>query len=511
MSRLTQVRTNDRVLALLTGTIVSAAVIAALYLAQRVLIPVALAVFFAFLLTPVVMQIQRWGFPRVLAVITVALFAVAVVLGFGWLVTGQIVGLGRELPDYTANVKKKIEAVQAIGKTGPWHGLEAMLQDLRAGPDDRKTPDPSGREPDPPLHAPQIVPEVVDRPEPLWLQWLPGIFRPASEFLGQVGLIIVLAVFILLAREDLRNRFIQLLGHGRLTVTTKAVDDASQRLSRFLLMQLVINLSFGLCVAVGLALIGVRYAILWGVLATVMRFVPYIGTPIAAIFPVLLSIAQFESWLEPGLVVTLLLGLELLTANVFEPLFFGRSIGVSAVALLVAAAFWAFLWGPIGLVLSCPLTVCLVVLGKYVPYLAFLNVLLSDEPALAEDFTYYQRLSARDEDEATDIVLEYAKNHPLDDVYDALLIPALTYVDRDRQNEGVDEDDVLFVQDTTRQILADVQAARQERKVKAEPAAAGRKLLEGRDTVRILGIPSRGPSDEIALEMLRQPASGSAM
>ena len=251
-------------------------------------------------------------------------------------------------------------------------------------------------------------------------------------------------------------------------------------------------------------LIGVQYALLWGVLCGVMRYIPYIGSPFAALFPLVLSVAQFEGWLEPALVCGLFVGLELVTANVFEPWLFGHSIGVSAVALLIAAAFWAFLWGPVGLVLSCPLTVCLVVLGKYVPQLEFLAILLGDEPPLDEDSTYYQRLSAHDQDEAEDIVLDYIKDHGPDAVYDALLIPALVNAGRDLQRQGLDDADVKFIHEATREILVTIEDARLERKTKEPVAAAGKNQHEDLTAVEILGVAARGEPDELGLEMLRQ-------
>jgi predicted PurR-regulated permease PerM len=508
MARVNPPSSNEKALLLLCATIVGAAAIGVLYVAQRVLMPVALALFFAFLLTPVVIKFQRWGLHRVVAVLSVTLLTAALFLGFGWLVVSQMVGLAGNLPSYTENINKKIAAVRALGEDTVWSRLETMIHKLGVEPDVPEAANPKDGLTTPETPIQQPAPVVINQAEKPWLSWLASSVSPAAEFLGQVGLIIVLVVFMLLSREDLRNRFIRLIGHGRLTVTTKAVDDASQRLSRFLLVQLTINASFGLCVTLGLTLIGVDYALLWGFLIGVLRYVPYIGSPIAALFPIVLSIAQFDGWLQPALVAVLILGLELVAANVFEPWLFGHSIGVSPIALLIAAAFWAFLWGPIGLVLSCPLTVCLVVLGKYVPNLEFLTVLLGKEPALAEDFTYYHRLSAHDQDEATDIVLEHIKDHPIDEVYDSLLIPALTYAERDLQHKGLDEDDVHFVHETTREILADVEGVRQERQAAAEPPASTENLRPVPDRVRILGIPARGQSDAIALEMLRQMLEG---
>jgi hypothetical protein len=286
------------------------------------------------------------------------------------------------------------------------------------------------------------------------------------------------------------------------------VDDASQRLSRFLLAQALLNGTFGVCVAVGLSLLGVDYAILWGFIGALMRYLPYIGSPLAAVFPVTLSLVQFDAWWPAVVVLVMILGLEALCGNVLEPIFYGHSIGVSAVALLVAAAFWTFLWGPIGLVLSAPLTVCLVVLGKYVPYLRFLSVLLGDKPALDEDTTFYQRLSAHDQEEATRIALAYARSHPPQQTYDELLIPALTYAARDHQHGGLDAEDLRFARASIRAILADIGAAHGVLVCTEIPKALAADRAPVRSRIRILGVAARDENDELGLEMLRHLLAG---
>ncbi len=229
------------------------------------------------------------------------------------------------------------------------------------------------------------------------------------EYLGELALAIILVIFMLQKREELRNRLIRLMGRGRIATATKFVDEAGQRISRFLLMQAMVNGTFGLVLAGGLLLIGVKYALLWGFLAAMLRYLPYIGAYLAAVFPISLGLAMFDGWGTVFMVAGLFVVLELIAANFVEPWLYGQSMGVSEIALLVAAAFWAVLWGPIGLVLSSPLTVCLVMLGRYVPQLEFLAVLLGDEPALDPSVSFYQRLLARDQDEAEDLVLEHVK------------------------------------------------------------------------------------------------------
>jgi hypothetical protein len=330
------------------------------------------------------------------------------------------------------------------------------------------------------------------------------LLGPVAELLGCLGLTLVLVVFMLLKREDLRNRLIRLVGHGRITVTTKAVDDAGQRISRFLRMQFIINCGFGLTMTAGLLAIRVPHALLWGFLAALLRYVPYLGSTVTALVLITVSMAVFPGWLQPILVVALIVVLELTAANVMEPWLFSQSMGVSEVALLVAAAFWAFLWGPVGLVLSSPLTVCLVVLGKYVPQLEFLDVLLGDEPPLEADVSYYQRLLARDQDEAAQLVLTQAKTSTPEQVCDALLVPALNYVKRDRERDELTEADEQFVLRATREIVEDLgerQAAAAVAAGAGPPAEAGagppRKTL-------VLGCPGHDEADALALAMLKQ-------
>ena len=238
---------------------------------------------------------------------------------------------------------------------------------------------------------------------------------------------------MLLKYEDLRNRLIGLVGSGQLTVTTRALDDAGQRISRYLLMQFIINGSYGLAAGLGLFFLGVPYAVLWGFLAAVFRYIPYVGPWIAAFFPIIISLVAFPGWGQLALVIGLFVLLELWSNLLMEPWLYGHSIGVSEVGLLVVTGFWTWLWGPIGLVLATPLTVCLVVLGRHVPQLHFFDLLFGKAPALAPPVIYYQRLLARDQEEATEVVEDYVKAHSLEKVYDEVLIPALLLAWQDRQ------------------------------------------------------------------------------
>jgi predicted PurR-regulated permease PerM len=497
----------QRALIILTSTVVGVVAVSCLYWAQKVFIPVALAVFLTFLLAPLVSFLQRHRLGRTPSVLLVVLAAALTMGGLGWLVTAEVTSLGGELPTYTKNITGKIRSLRHMGPGSITDRLDKMIQDITGAWNAPPTVPEAGagdQSSEPVVATPAKPPAVVMQPDsPAWLSRLPAVLGSVVESLGGLALALVLVVFMLLKREDLRNRLIRLVGHGRLTVTTKAVDDAGQRLSRYLLMQVMINGSYGAALAVGLLLIGVPHALLWGFLAALLRYVPYLGNLITCVVVMTLSLAAFPGWMQPFFVLGLLVGLELATYNIMEPWLFSQSTGVSEVAVLVAAAFWAFLWGPVGLVLSNPLTVCLVVLGKYVAQLEFLNVLLGDEPALDPDVTYYQRLLARDQDEATQLVLAHAKTASPEQLYDSVLVPALNYVKHDRARGDLTEDDEQFVLRATGEIVEDL--GERQVAVAAETSAPA----EGSDApaprrVRVLGCPGHGEADRLSLEMLQQ-------
>jgi len=313
---------------------------------------------------------------------------------------------------------------------------------------------------------------------------------------------------MLIQREDLRNRLIRLVGYGRLTTTTRALEEASQRISRYLLMQSIINVFFGLTVAIALWLIGLPYALLWGFLAAMLRFIPYVGPWAAAIMPSALSMIVFEGWLWTALVAAVFLVLELINNMILEPLLYGESAGVSEVGLLVAIAFWTWLWGPVGLILATPLTVCVVVLSKYVPQLDFISVLMSDEPVMKSDISFYQRLLAGDQDEAAGIVEEHLKTHPVEKIYDEVLVPALNYVKRDRSLGRLAENDQQLIFQATREILEDLDESKPESS--SNPTTFSEATMIDQNSpstapkVLIVGCPVRDEANELALLMFWQ-------
>ena len=465
---------------------------ATLYWAQKILIPVALAVLLAFVLNPIVAVVQRRGLSRVPSVILVACLSFLFLGGIGFGLTLQLKELAAELPKYNENVAKKVAGLREIGQ-GKWlQGLEEMLKETLEGDAlDEKTEKGSPTE------------VLAVRMQPNGAFTFDRVAAPTAEFLATAVLVIVLVIFMLILREELRNRLIQLIGRGRLIHTTRAIEEAGRSLSRFLFMQFVVNGSFGLVLGLGLYFFGVPYPLLWGILAATLRFVPYMGTWLAVGLILLFSVAVTPTWTLPLLVITFVVVLELSTAYVVEPLLFGHSTGVSPIALVVAAAFWLWLWGPIGLVLSTPLTACLVVLGRYVPRLEFLSVLLGAKSVMDPEFTYYQRLLARDQDEATDVVNLYLRTHSPETVYDAVLVPALVLAKRDRDSGELSPDDERFIFQVTQAILDDLDlappivagAVEAAPKVSTQPPS--RKIL-------VLACPACDEADELALRMLRR-------
>lgn len=490
----------------LTATVVSVVAITCLYWARTVFIPVALAIFLTFLLAPLITVLQRYGLRRLPAVLLVVMLAAAVLGGGAWLVTAQVTSLAGEVPKYTENIKGKVKSLRHLARGSVTGGLEKMIQEI-SGAWNSPTTNRERKQREKPavLASDKPTAVVLESESPTWMARLPALLSSLLEMLGGLALSLVLVVFMLLKREDLRNRLIRLMSHGRITVMTKALDEAGQRISRFLLMQLIVNSTVGFTVGISLLAIGVQYALLWGFVAAILRYIPYIGVWIASLPPIILSLAMFEGWVQPLLVISLFLTIELLASNVAEPRLYGHSIGVSEVALLVAAAFWAFLWGPIGLILSSPLTVCLVVLGKYVPQLEFLDVLLGDEPPLDAHVTFYQRLLARDQDEATQLILAQAKAASPEQVYDEFLVPALNCAKRDRERDDLTESDEQFVIEAIREIMEDL-GERQDAAAQAREAIDPEERANASALVRlrILACPARDEADRLSLEMMRQ-------
>ncbi len=405
------------------------AVITVLHFGQDVLIPVALAVMLAFLLTPLVSRLERWGLNRPIAVTVATLVAFALLAVLVYMVVAQFLQLVQDLPSYRDNLLAKIRTFDGGTQSGALErGVETVdelskeLQKSAPG-----KPEASG------VTKVQIV-----EPPPNVAQVLRSLFGPLIGPLSTAAVVIVFVIFMLLQREDLRDRLVRLLGARQMHTTVTALDDAAQRVSRYLLMQTLINSIQGALVAGGLYGLGVPNAVLWGALTIALRFIPYLGPMLAAAGPVALAMAFFPGWTQPLMVVGLILTLELITNNVLEPKLYGSSVGVSSFALIVAAVFWTWLWGTAGLFLATPLTVCLAVMGKYIPQLEFVSVILGDQPVLELPERVYQRLLANDVEEAQDMIDEAVKNSSLLEVIDQIVIPALRFVEQDHERGAID-------------------------------------------------------------------------
>jgi predicted PurR-regulated permease PerM len=463
-------------------------VIVVLYWAQAVLVPIALAVLLTFVLTPPVSWLERWlgRVPAVLAAVTLAFIVLGVV---GWGLARQMDHLADDLPSYRVNILAKIADVRGAGKGGSVEKLQETIEGIKT--DLGQSSAPTGTSSRPIVVTSELVTGFPG------FSWLGPIVGPV----GTAGLVLALVIFMLLERRDLRDRLIGLFGHGHLTVTTKAFDEAGTRVSRQLLMQSLVNLVYGIAAGMGLYVLGVPYPMVWAALGAALRFIPYIGPVIGAGAPILVSLAALPGWAGPLWVVGLFVVLELFTNLVLETVLYAGAAGVSQVALLVSLAFWTWLWGPLGLLMATPLTVCLVVLGKHVPGLEFVGMLMADTPALAPEFGYYQRLLARDQSEAADLIEQHIKTQAPLSVYDALLLPALNYAERDRLEQRLSLDEETAVIDATRELLSD--AAESIRRLQPEPSSPDDPALAGaRKPLRVLGLATNGIADELALQML---------
>ncbi len=464
-------------------------VVVVLYWAQAVLVPMALAILLTFVLTPPVTWLER-RVGRAAAVFTVVSLLFGVVALAGWGLARQMNHLAEDLPLYRVNILEKIADVRVAGKGGSVEKLQQTIDDITT--DLEKSEAPKGTVTRPVVVTSEKVPAFSG------FGWLAPIVGP----LGTAGLVLVLVIFMLLERRDLRDRLISLFGPGRLTITTKAFDEAGSRVSRQLLMQSLVNLLYGVVAGIGLYLLGVPYALVWAALGAALRFIPYLGPVLAAGAPILVSLAALPGWTGPLSVIGLFIALELFTNLVLETVLYAGAAGVSQVALLVSVAFWTWLWGPLGLLMATPLTVCLVVLGKHVPGLEFVGLLIADAPALAPDYAYYQRLLARDQSEAADLIERHIDVEPPRSVYDALLLPALDYAERDRLEGRLSLEEETAVLDATRELLSEAAELIRRSDLDPELPADDPSPLGPRAPLRVLGYAVNGAADELALAML---------
>jgi predicted PurR-regulated permease PerM len=440
-----------------TAVLVVGGIVAALYFARDVLVPIALAVLLSFVLAPLVRRLQSWRFPRIIAVFIVAIFAFSIIFGLGAFMVSQVSQLANDLPRYQSTLTDKIQSLQGVAAgVGPLERASDVLKDLKKQldkPVDARTPDLSlGSQ----AQSNRPIPVEVRQPDPGALQMLGALIEPLIHPLTTTGIVVIFVIFILLQQSDLRNRLVRLAGAKDLHRTTAALDDAGQRLSRLFLTQLVLNASFGVVIGLALWLIGVPSAPLWGMLAMIMRFVPYIGALISAVFPIVLAAAVGPGWTMVLMTAALFLIAESIVGQAIEPLIYGHSTGLSPVAVITAATFWTWLWGPIGLILATPLTMCLVVLGRYVDQLKFLDVMFGDEPPLTPAELIYQRMLARDPVEAADQARVFLKENPLTAYYDEILLEGLRLAQADAQRGSLDEAQMRRIRDAVADIVDDL-------------------------------------------------------
>jgi len=484
--------------------------IASLYFAREILIPLAFAFILTFVLSPVVALLQRSRIGRAPSVAVTVLVTMAVTACVGWIIAIQLVNVAEELPKYAQNIHTKMEALR-IPTKGPLglavNSLKEIARELSSpgAPSPDPSPAPQNRKQRTAPSTPGLpMPVQIVQPPANGLDYLRNLVQPVLRPLGLTGLVLIFTVFMLIKRFDLSHRLLRLVGVGQINIMTQALDDAAQRVSRYLLMQFLVNAGFGTLFGFGLYCIGVPNPALWGVVAGILRIVPYVGTMVAALLPIALSLAAFDSWLPPLLVFLLFAGLETIIANFVEPWLYGANTGISSLALLVAAVFWTILWGPAGLILSTPLTVCVVVLGRYVPQLSFLHILLGDEAVLGAEAQVYQRLLAMDQPEAHAVVERFLKEKPLVELYDSVLIPALSLAEQDRHKGAIDKTREEFLFISINDLIAELSEYQMAHDSSpAEDASAEPGPAECL-SARIICLPANDRADEVTAAMLAQ-------
>lgn len=524
-----QVRVSAADLPSLAGLLtlaVSLVTVAALYLARDLLIPLTLAVLLSFVLAPLVRLLRRARLPWPPAVLIAVLLALAVLLAVGGVIGAQIAGLADDLPRYETTIRKKVDTVQEL-TIGRVNRFLARIDELRGsksalggsssisgggeqssgegGSSDGASPDGAAA-----AASSKTAPTTI----------LEKFLSPVLSPLATLGIVLVITLFILLQRDDLRDRFIRLVGARDLHRTTVALDEAVKRLSKYFLAQLALNTAFGVVIAVGLYFIGLPSPVLWGVVAGLCRFIPYIGAWIAAAFPLVLAAAVDPSWSTAAWTLALFVVAEPVMGQVIEPVVYGHSTGLSPVSVVVATIFWTWLWGPIGLILATPLTLCLVVLGRHVDRLEFLDVLLGDRPALSPIESFYQRMLAGDPDEAQDQAELLLRTRALSAYYDDIALKGLKLAAEDASREAISMAQLLSIRDAAQELVDELDeyddappaaAEPPAEPVSSAPAAASDATAppeghagDGRRIGTVLCVPGVSPLDEAASAMLAQ-------
>ncbi|HYL91116.1 MAG TPA: AI-2E family transporter [Burkholderiales bacterium] len=440
---------------------------AVLYLAQEVLIPLAVAILLAFLLAPAVRRLEQWKLPRVAATLVVALLGFGVIFGVAGIAATQAVSLGAQLPEYRHNIAKKIQAIRHPKRDTNIGKAAEAIKDIEK------------------QAAPERPPVPVKETPANAFEATVNYLAPVAKPLAMAIAVIVFTIMMLINRESMRERVIALIGPGRIQVTTKAMAEASYRVSRYLTMQLVVNAMFGIPFGVALYFIGIPNALFFGLLGMVLRFIPYAGVWVAAAMPAILGFAISDTWTPVFWTLGVFFALESLLAYVIEPWLYGKSAGLTPIAIIVAVVFWTWLWGPIGLLLATPLTVCVAVMGRHIPELGFLNLLLGVEPVLSPEERFYQRLIALDHEEAGTLAEAHVAAHGIAATFDDVILPALTRLEADRRKGAIEPARERFVCEHIARMVEELGEA-------APAGAAG--------TICI--TPARGEPDRLAALMV---------
>jgi predicted PurR-regulated permease PerM len=491
----------------LTGVVTGTIVVLTLYFAKVVFIPIALALLLSFLLTPIVTILERIKLPRAVAILIVMTTLAGVIGALGWKTFGQLTDLADQFPTYKGALIDKIHSIkgqdaQTLSKVSATvKDLENEISNSAPG----VLANGKGKQAEAPANSRShtMAVEILPPSNPL------DTFESMAGPLATGGIILVFTIFMLMDRENLRNRFIRLAGGSRLSAMTQALEEASQRINRYLLLQLLVNAGYGIIIGFALHFIGIPNASLWGVAATILRFLPYAGPPMAAAMPILLSLAIFPGWTHALETLGLFATLEIIVSNFVEPPLYGSHVGLSALAVLVAAIFWTLIWGLPGLLLSTPLTAFLVVMGRYVPGLSNLSVLLGDEPVLPLSTQFYQRLLALDHDDARQLLERWVKEKPLDEVYETVIVPALSRAEHDRYKEEIDEDSQALMLQGVREMVEELGETPIERDEKKESHENGTEHaeIEGEEKsgqIEVICVPARDDADELIALMLCQ-------
>jgi predicted PurR-regulated permease PerM/GAF domain-containing protein len=476
--------------ALLTGVLV----VAILYFARDIFVPVALAGLIAFVLAPAARRLERWGMRRTPAALLVIFLTLGSMTALGWVLMGQVYSLVTDLPQYRQNVTDKIESLHldsAGNLSTTIEMLNSLNRRLRSGmsaeiPSEFTAPPESSRRAVA-TNPPASVPVHIEQPDASIFELAGKTMSPLLHPLATTFIVVIFLIFMLSGRDDLRDRALKIAGSGRIHMTTTAMKDATARVSRYLQMQLIVNLSYGALAGLGLSVIGVPHPLLWAVLTCVLRFIPYLGILMAGAGPILLAGAISPHWGQLVATAVMYLVLELVIANWVEPMLYGASTGISAIAVLIAAVFWTFLWGTPGLLLSTPLTVCLIVIGRQLPRLRYLEVLLGERTGLPPSEHFYQRMLASNPRDARTLVESTLKTVSRAETYDGILVPALSMIEEARNSEEMSPARADEVLQSVEELVEELESA-----------------TGSHSSQRVLCIPARDFADDIACQLAQQ-------